>query len=139
MTGMRGFRNRHFRRWVAGGLAVLWLFTVLACAADTDASTAAPAHSPQFASSAHSIPVPPPGDGTQDDACCQAQASAVVGWSAVKLPYMTMPAVTMPLALLLVLALPYALLGMSVVSDPSATKRRSRLLVHSLQPQAPPR
>lgn len=139
MIGMRGFRNRRFRRWVAGGLAVLWLFTVLACAADTDAPIAAPAHSPQSTSSAHSIPVSPPGDGTQDDACCQVQAAAVVGWSMVKLPHMTMPAVTMPLALLLLLALPSALLGVSVVADPAAIRRRSRLLVHSLQPQAPPR
>lgn len=63
----------------------------------------------------------------------------MVSSAAAALPQVAMPAVTLPLELLLVLALPLALLGAMAASGPSAIKRRSRLLVHSLQPQAPPR
>lgn len=139
MTGMHGFRNTHFRRWVAGGVAVLWLFTVLACAADTDAPTAAPDHSSQLSSSVHSVPVSPPDDGTQDDACCQIQATAMTSSAVGALPHVTILTVTMPLVLLLLLVLPFTLLGVTAASEQDAIRRRSRLLVHSLQPQAPPR
>ena len=139
MTGMQVLRNRRFRRWVAGGLAVTWVFTVLACAVDTDAVAAEPAQVSQPASPAHSGPIHHHGGDTQDDPCCQSQANVVLSFNAVKLPHVTAQPVIVPVALLLVSTLPFALLGVTAVPDRNAVRRRFEFLVHSLQAQAPPR
>ena len=139
MTGMRALRNRRFRRWIAGGLAVSWLFTVLVCAVDTDAVAAEPAKVTQPASSTHSGPAHHHDGDTKDDPCCQSQANAVVSFNAVKLIHVTVLPVIVPVALLLMFALPFTLLGVTAAPDRYAVRRRFEFLVHSLQPQAPPR
>ena len=139
MTGMGIMRNRRFRRWVAGGLAVTWLFTVLACAMDTDAMAADPVHASQAASPMHPGPAHHPDGDTRDDTCCQAQSSAILSFDAIKLPQAAMLPVIVPVALLLLSAVQSSLLGVTVVPERRAGRRRFELLVHSLQAQAPPR
>lgn len=139
MTGMNALRNRRFRRWVAGGLAVAWLFTVLACAVDTDALAAEPSQVSQAASPIHSGPTHHHNGDTQDDPCCQSQANAVISFNAVKLPHVTALLVIAPVTLLLMFTLPFALLGVTAVPDRNPVRRRFEFLVHSLQAQAPPR
>lgn len=130
MPGMHGFRNKHFRRWLAGGLAVLWLFTVLVCAADTDALAEPPAQTAQATGQAA------PAQQPADDDCCRLQAGALPASSAAAAPApfyfaaLLLPsAVSMPVATQMLVRAP-------VVQD--AVPRRYSLLVHSLQPQAPP-
>lgn len=139
MTGMGILRNKRFRRWVASGLAVTWLFTVLACALDTDAIAADPVHASQAASPMHSGPAHHPDGDTRDDGCCQAQSSAILSFTAIKLPQAAVLPVIMPVALLLLSAVQYTLPGVTGVPDRNAGRRRSEFLVHSLQAQAPPR
>ena len=139
MAAMQVLRNRRFRRWVAGGLAVTWLFTVLSCAVDTDAATAEPTHVSQPVSPAHSGPAHHHDGDTQSDPCCQSQASAVVSFNAIKLPHVTALPVIVPVALLLMFALPFTLLRVTAAPDRDATRRRFKFLIHSLQAQAPPR
>ena len=139
MTGMHALRNRRFRRWTAGGLAVTWLFTVLTCAVDTDALAAEPAQVSQPATPVHFNPAHHHGGDTQDDPCCQSQANAVISFNAVKLPHVTALPVIVPVALLLLFTLPFALLGVTAVPDRNPIRRRFEFLAHSLQAQAPPR
>ena len=139
MTGMHILRNRCLRRWIAGGLAVTWLFTVLACAVDTDAVAADETPVPQLASPDQSRPAHHHDNGTQDDPCCRSQASTITSFSPVKLPQVTALSVIVPVALLIILALPLTLLGMAAAPDRYAVRRRSVFLIHSLQAQAPPR
>ena len=138
MTAMQVFRNRRFRRWLAGGLAVTWLFTVLACAVDTDAVAAEPVHISQSASPTHSAPAHHHNGDTKDDPCCQSQASAVVSSNAIKLPHVTVLPAMLPVVLLLMFTLPFTLLGVTVIPDRTADRRRFKFLIHSLQAQAPP-
>lgn len=134
MTVMSLFRNRRLRRWTAGGLAVTWLFTVLACAVDIDTAAADEAPAPQLVSQAHHH------DGaTQDDPCCQTQANAIVSFNPVKLPHVTALPAIVPAALLLIFALPFTLPRLRIAPDRYAIRRRPEFLVHSLQAQAPPR
>ena len=139
MTGMHALRNRRFRRWFAGGLAVTWLFTVLACAVDTDAVAAEPAQVSQPTTPVRSGPVHHHGGDTKGDPCCQSQASAVISFDAVKFPQVTALPVIVPVALLIMFALPFTLPGVTVAPDRDAVRRRFEFLVHSLQAQAPPR
>lgn len=139
MTGMCILRNRRFRRWVASGLAVTWLFTVLACAMDTDAIAADPIHATQSASLMHSNPAPHHDGDTKDDTCCQAQSSAIISFNVFKLPHLAVLPVIVPIALLLKFAVQLTLLSVTVVPDRNTDRRRFRFLVHSLQAQAPPR
>ena len=138
MTSMQVLRNRRFRRWVACGLAVTWLFTVLTCAVDTDAVAAEPTQASQLASPVQSGPAHNHDGDTQDDPCCQSQSNAVVSFNAVKLPQVNTLAVLVPLALLLMFTLPFTLLGVTVAPDRDSGRRRFEFLVHSLQAQAPP-
>ena len=139
MTGMHALRNRRFRRWVAGGLAVTWLFTVLSCAVDTDAVAGEPAHVSHSSSPAHSGPAHHHEGDTKDDPCCQSQANAVVSFNAIKLPHVTLLPAIVPVALLLIFTLPFTLLGVTATPDRTSDRRRFEFLVHSLQAQAPPR
>ena len=139
MTGMHTLRNRRFRRWVASGLAVTWLFTVLSCAVDTDAAAAGPVHVSQSSSPAHSGPSHHHEGDTKDDPCCQSQASAVVSFNAIKLPHVTLLPALLPVALLLLFTLPFTLLGATAAPDRASDRRRFEFLAHSLQAQAPPR
>lgn len=139
MAGMHSLHNRRFRRWVASGLAATWLFTVLACAADTDAIAADTIHTWQSPSPARSVPAHRHDGATQGDPCCQSQASAIVSFNAVKLPHVTELPVIIPIAILLILALPFTLICVAVIPDRNANRRRFELLVHSIQAQAPPR
>ncbi|HEY1992659.1 MAG TPA: hypothetical protein VGH71_09380 [Gammaproteobacteria bacterium] len=132
---MYALRNRRFRRRIAGGLVLLWLFTVLACATDQDAVTgpanAAPTAQPQAGPNHH-------GD-VLDDGCCQLQSSAVASFDAVKLPHaMAQPAI-LPAVLLLLCSLPSMLMGVAVAPERYAVRRRYEFFARSLQPQAPPR
>ena len=123
---------------MAGSLAVTWLFTVMACSMETDAVAAAAPVS-QLESAAHSTSATQPGGDSQDDACCQVQAGAIVSFDAVKLPQAAMLPALMPVVLLLASSVLVEPLQIPAVPDRDALRRRSELLVHSLQAQAPPR
>ena len=120
---------------MAGSLAVTWLFTVMACSMETDAVAAA-APASQLGSAAHSAPG---GGDSPDDACCQVQAGAIVSFNAVKLPQAAMLPALVPVVLLLASSALVEPLQIPAVPDRDALRRRSELLVHSLQAQAPPR
>ena len=139
MTGMHALRNRRFRRWVAGGLALTWLFTVLACAVDTDAVAAAPAHVSHLASPSQSGSTNQHDGGTQDDPCCQWQASAVPSLNLVKLPTLFASPMIVSLVLLFVFAPSATVLSVGAARDENLIRRRFEFLAHSLQAQAPPR
>lgn len=135
---MQTFRNGRFTRWVASGLAVTWLFTVLTCAVDPDAVAADESQGSQLATPAEPAVDHHP-DGDDHDVCCDVQANAIVSSSAVKpLPGMTLTAIVPAAALFTP-----PVLGMSVrvpaIPDRDRYRRRSELLIHSLQAQAPPR
>ena len=136
MTAMRILRNRRFRRWVAGGLVLTWLFTLMACAVDTDV-IAAPDQT-QTLSTLHTSSTQQPSGDTHDDPCCQWQASSIVSSKAVKLPQAAILTVLLPVVLLLVLFMPSAPIGVTVTPDRYAVRRRFEFLAHSLQAQAPP-
>lgn len=135
MTAMGALRNRRFRRFVAAGLAVTWLFTVLACAMEGDLAESAQAT--QLAADLHTDPSHQHG-GSQDDDCCQLQAGSIPSFNVVKLPnVIALPAIV-SLIFLLVLTLPTALLRVGMATDEHVLRRRFDFLAHSLQAQAPP-
>jgi len=137
MNGMRILRNRRFKRWVAGGMAVAWLFTLLACALDTDAAEA-PAKA-QSLSAFHTSAGHQTGGDTHDDPCCQWQVSSIVSFNAVKLPQVAVLMTILPAVLLLILTMPSVPISVAAAPDRYAVRRRFEFLVHSLQAQAPPR
>ena len=116
-----------------------WLFTVLVCAVDTDAVAEEPAHVSQLTSPVHSGPLHHHDGGSLDDPCCQWQATAVPSFDVVKVPHAAMLPALVPVVLLLMVALPFTLLRVTVTPDPNAVRRRFEFLAHSLQAQAPPR
>lgn len=139
MTGMEVIRNRRLRRWVASGLTATWLFTVLACAMDTDAVAVEPAQVSQLVSPVHSGSAHHHDGDTKEDPCCQSQSSAIISFNVIKLPHAAVLPMIMPIALLLMFAVQFTLLRVTVVPERNASRRRFRFLVHSLQAQAPPR
>jgi hypothetical protein len=137
---MGALRNGRFRRWLASGLALTWLFTVLACTVDTDAIAAEQNSVSEIASPAdHDGALHHHDGGSLDDPCCQTQASTIVSSNTVKLPHAVMLPVLMPVVLLLLLVAPLILPSAVATPDRDDTRRRPEFLVHSLQPQAPPR
>ena len=136
---MQSLRNRRFKRWLAGSLAVTWLFTVMACAVDTDGVGTEAVHVSQSMSLGDSG-VPHHHDGgSQDDPCCQWQSSTVISFNAVKLPQATVLMAILPVVLLLMLSRPSTPIRVATAPDRYAVRRRFQFLVHSLQAQAPPR
>ena len=135
---MRILRNRRLRRYVAGSVAVMWLFTVFACAVDSDAIAMEPAHTAQLASLADSGATHHPDGDITDDPCCQAQSNVVVSFSAVKLPQAMWLAVLAPLAVLAVFTLSFLSRGASAAPDRNNGRRRFEFIAHFLEAQAPP-
>lgn len=139
MTYMNALRNRRFRRWVAGGLAVTWLFTVLACAVDGELVAAEPAHATRLATDNHAGSSHNQGGESPDDGCCQWQATSIPSFNIVKLPSVLFVPAIVSLVFLLVFILPVTVLRIGVVPDDYPVRRRLLFLAHSLQAQAPPR
>ena len=139
MTYMNALRNKRFKRWVAGGLAVTWLFTVLACAMDGELVAAEPAHATQLATGAQTGSHHNQGGESPDDGCCQWQATSIPSFNVVKLPnVLTFPAIV-SLVVLFMLSLPTTLLRIGVVPDEHPPRWRFEFLAHTVQAQAPPR
>lgn len=137
MTGMTTFRNNRIRRGLAGSLAVMWLFTVMACAFDSDAAVVGGLQTSQHLAldaAQHR------GDGDSlDDACCQLQAGTLASFDVVKLPPAGALLALVSIVLLLSFAVRETESSVPVAPGHDAVRRRFEFLVHSLQAQAPPR
>lgn len=135
---MHAFRRNRLRRWVAGSVAVIWLFTVGACALEGPAIESGASQAVPLSTGA---PVAPHQKGDlPDDDCCQLQSTALGSFSAPTLPAAMIFVMIVPL-LLLILA-PAPLTGAMVETrslSPPVLRWQHFFLVHSLQPQAPPR
>ena len=136
MTGMTTFRNNRIRRGLAGSLAVMWLFTVMACAFDSDAAAPEPLQTTQHAVLGGT---PHQGDVSLDDPCCQLQAGTLASFDVVKLPPMNALWALVSIVLLLSFAVRETESSVPVAPGHDAVRRRFEFLVHSLQAQAPPR
>lgn len=137
MTGMTAFRNNRIRRWLAGGLAVTWLFTVMTCAFDSDAAAAGPLQTSQHA--ALDAAQHQGGGDSLDDSCCQLQAGTIASFDVVKLPPAGALLALVSIVLLLSFAVRVTESSVPVVPGHDAVRRRFEFLAHSLQAQAPPR
>ena len=112
-----------------------WLFTVLACAVDGDFVGT---ESPQVVQAASDL-LHQPGTDSRDDGCCQLQSTAVASFDVAKLPNVTPLITVVSLVFLYMLSLSATALRIDVIPNERPRRRRFEFLVHSLQPQAPPR
>lgn len=131
-------RDATFRRWIAAGVAVSWLFTVLSCAADGDLVAVFPDPVAPITVGADVPGSQQPDSGAADD-CCQSQASAILSFAPFKLPVPQFLPSVVSLLVLFVVAQPIAVSRSGRVPSLDFARRRSEILAHSLQAQAPPR